>query len=335
MNQEKPMKKNSRDFISSMRIPGEYHRQRARFMRGLGRVLLALFRYTVIIGISYVILYPILLMLSTAFMDPRDIYDITVVWVPKHFTLDNFLPVMNVMEYGRAALNSFTLALSTSLLHVVSCTLIGYGFARFDFPGKKLVFTLVVLTLVIPPQTIMIPIFLHFRFFDIFGLLEHYTGRSGILDSYWPFILQSATGMGFRNGLYILIFRQYFAGMSRTLEEAAWVEGATVFRTFYSIMLPNAVPATVTVFLFSFVWQWNDDYFVSLFLENNEVLPIALSTLAARIASLSGEGQSLDPYYVSLLNNTGSLLVILPLLLLYAFAQRYFIESVERTGIVG
>ncbi len=304
----------------------------ARRFRGF---VLGCLRYSVIIGISFVILYPILLMLSSAFMDPRDIYDITVVWVPKHFTLDNFPPVMTVMRYAKALINSVTLSLITSLLHLVSCTLIGYGFARFQFPGKKLAFTLVILTLVIPPQTIMIPIFLHFRFFDLFGLLEYFTGRSGILDSYWPFILQSATGMGFRNGLYILIFRQYFAGMSRSLEEAAWVEGASVLKTFYAVMLPNAVPAIVTVFLFSFVWQWNDDYFVSLFLENTEVLPIALSTLAARTASMIGESQTLDPYYISLLNNTGSLLVITPLLVLYGFAQRYFIESVERSGLVG
>lgn len=299
------------------------------------KFLVGVFRYVIIIGISYVILYPILQMLSTAFKDPSDIYDITVVWVPKHFTFDNFGPVLTVMNYGKAFMNSFFLSLLTSVLHVVSCTLIGYGFARFEFKGRDIVFALVIMTLVVPPQTIMIPIFLHFRFFDIFGILKALTGREGILDSYWPFILQSATGMGFRNGLYILIFRQYFRGMSRSLEEAAWVEGSGIFSTFYRIMLPNAVPAIVTVFLFSFVWQWNDEYFVSLFLENNEVLPVALSALASRVGSLAGDAQSLDPYYVSLLNNTGSLLVIAPLLILYLFAQKYFVESIERSGLVG
>jgi multiple sugar transport system permease protein len=299
------------------------------------KFLVGVFRYVIIIGISYVILYPIFQMLSTAFKDPSDLYDITVVWVPKHFTLDNFGPVLTVMNYWKAFMNSLLLSLVTSVLHVVSCTLIGYGFARFEFKGRDIVFALVVMTLVVPPQTIMIPIFLHFRFFDIFGILKALTGREGILDSYWPFVLQSVTGMGFRNGLYILIFRQYFRGMSRSLEEAAWVEGSGIFSTFYRIMLPNAVPAIVTVFLFSFVWQWNDEYFVSLFLENNEVLPVALSALAPRVGSLAGDAHSLDPYYISLLNNTGSLVVIAPLLILYIFAQKYFVESIERSGLVG
>lgn len=297
--------------------------------------ILYVLRMTVILGISYVILYPVLLMLSSAFMDPIDIYDITVVWIPKNFTLDNFLPVMEVMNYGRALLNSFTLSGLVAVLHVVSCSLIGYGLARFKFRGRDLVFALVIVTLIIPPQTIMIPLFLHFRFFDPLGLVEALRGRVGILDSYWPFVLQSATGMGFKNGLYILIFRQFFRGMPRSLEEAAIIDGAGLGRIFFQVMAPNAVPAMVTVALFSFVWQWNDEYFVSLFLENTEVLPIALNTLAPRIASLAGETNQLDPYYVSMLNNTGSLLVIAPVLIIYIFLQRYFVESVERTGIVG
>lgn len=299
------------------------------------RIVLGTMRAVVILGISYVILYPILLMLSTAFMHPRDIYDITVVWIPRNFTLDNFLPVIEVMDYATSFLHSFTLAGLTGVLNVLACSLIGYGLARFNFRGRNLIFALVVVTLIIPPQTIMIPIFLHFRFLEFFGLVELLRGRPGILDSYWPFVLQSLTGMGLKNGLYIIIFRQFFRGMPRSLEEAAIIDGAGFFRVYRQVMLPNAVPAMVTVFLFSFVWQWNDDYFVSLFLESTEVLPISLSTLSAEVASLAGPTNQLDPFYVSMLNNTGSLLLIAPLLLMFVVLQRYFVESVERTGLVG
>lgn len=306
----------------------------ARASAGAKRWAAAALRAVVIAGVSYVILYPVLLMLSTAFMDPLDIYDITVVWVPRHFTLDNFRTAAAVMGYLAALANSFALSLAVAALQVVSCSLAGYGFARFRFPGRNLLFALVVLTLVIPPQTIMIPLFLYFRFFDPLGLLTALRGRSGILDSFWPFILQSATGMGFRNGLYILVFRQFFRGMPESLREAAVIDGAGVLRIFRQIVLPNAAPAMATVFLFSFVWQWNDEYFVSLYLENVNVLPIALSALAPRVAQLLGPAAQLDPYYASLLNNTGSLLLIVPLLLVYAVAQRYFLESVERSGLV-
>lgn len=296
-----------------------------------------LFRTLIIVGISYVILYPVFLMLSTAFMDPTNIYDVTVVWIPRTFTLDNFPPVIQVMDYWRSALNSLTLSLSVSVLHVAICALIGYGFARYRFPGRGVLFALVIVTLVVPPQTIMIPLFLHFRFFDVAGIIEALTGRPGVnlLDSFWPFVLQSATGMGIRNGLYILVFRQFFRNMPKEIEDAAWVDGAGHLRTFAQIMSPNAVAPIVTVFLFSFVWQWNDYFFASLFLQRTQLLPLELDALAANIGVLTGQGRQLDPYYVSLLNNTGSLLVIAPLLVMYIFLQRYFVESVERTGLVG
>ena len=274
-------------------------------------------------------------MLSTAFMDPSDIYDITVNWIPKHFTLDNFLPVITVMEYGRSFTKSFILAFIVSCIHVLSTSMIGYGFARFNSKGLNIVFGLVILTLIIPPQTIIIPLFMYFRFFNPMGLMEILAGRVGILDSYWPFILQGLTGMGFKNGLYILIFRQFFRSMPKSVEEAAYIEGLGPFQVFIRIMMPNAVSPIITVFLFSFVWQWNDYYFVSLFMSNSNVLPVALNSLAPKIAYLAGNTNSIDPYYMSLLNNTGALLVIAPPLILYIFLQRLFVESVERSGLVG
>ncbi len=304
-------------------------------IRSINIWAMRIFRFVIILGISYSILYPVLQMISTAFMDPVDIYDITVNWIPKNFTLKNFVAVMSVMEYGKTLTNSLVLAVLTSLLQVISTGMIGYGFARFEFKGRNILFSLVLLTLVIPPQTIIIPLFLNFRFFNPFGIVEALKGSTGILDSYWPFILQSITGMGFKNGLYILIFRQFFKGMPKSLEEAAMVEGLGPIQVFIRVMVPNAVSPIITVFLFSFVWQWNDFYFVSLYLSNTDVLPLALNALAPKIAYLAGDANSLDPYYISLLNNTGALLVIAPPLLLYFFVQRFFVESVERSGLVG
>ncbi len=301
-----------------------------------GRILVGLFRASVIIGVSYVILEPVLTMLSQAFMAPQDLYDTTVIWIPKNFTMRNFIPVVKVMDYLSTFSRSLLLSLLTAIMQVVSCTMIGYGFARFRFPGKNLLFSLVVLTLVIPPQTVMIPLFLHFRFFDILGVSHLITGGSlNLLDSYWPFLLQAITGNGIKNGLYILIFRQFFMGMSKEIEEAAYVDGAGTFRTFFQMMVPNATPAIVTVFLFSFVWQWNDEFYASLFVQGSSLLPQALQTMALNIETLAGPNVKLDPYYMSLLNNTGALLVIAPPLLLYLITQRYFVESIERTGLVG
>lgn len=298
-------------------------------------------RAFLLIGLSFVILYPIFLKISIAFKDKADIYDTTIMYIPKNFTLENFQMVFETMGYFEALWNSFVLSGSTMLLTTISCALIGYGFARFNFKGRNILFGLVVFTILVPPQTLMVPTYLQYRDFDLFGLISLFNDGSGIrlIGTYWPFLLTSATGVGLRAGLFIFIFRQFFRGIPQELEDAALVDGASVFRTFFSIMLPNAIPAIITVMLFSFVWQYNDVYFTTLYLDNPDVISGKLlsagSTIGHRLSAISGGGDATDPLYLSMLVNTAVLLAILPLIILYMFVQRHFVESVERTGIVG
>ena len=160
-----------------------------------------------------------------------------------------------------------------AVLQLASTTLVGYGLARFEFRGKKLIMAAAIFTLIVPPQMMMVPLYLNWRFFDFFGLLKG--GGLNLMGSYWPFLLTALTGTGLRNGLYILVMRQFFAGMPRNLEEAAYVDGAGPLTTFFRVMLPGAVPAMVIVFLFGFVWQWNDSFLTTLYLDSN-FLPVAL-----------------------------------------------------------
>lgn len=293
----------------------------------------ALIRALVVMGICYVILIPLFTKISSAFMMERDLYDQTVKWIPRNPTLENFKLVWKYMKYPEAFKNSFILAFSVSLLQLTSCTLVGYGFARFRFRANKLLFGLVVFTLIVPPNMIMIPMYLNFRYFDLFGLLPD--GGINLLGSPWPFLLMAATATGMRNGIFIYIMRQFFKGMPRDLEEAAYVDGAGPLRTFYKIMLPGAAPAMVIVFLFSFVWQWNDYFLTNIFLGGATILPLTLDSLVFSASGLVTGGSMLTGQYASLINNTGMLLFMAPLLILYAFMQRYFIESVQRSGLVG
>jgi len=299
-----------------------------------------LVRSVLIIGLSFVILYPIILKVSIAFKHKSDLYDPNVMYIPRHFTLENFKYVMESMNYFKVVWNSFLLSGSTMLLTTISCALVGYGFARFKFRGSNILFALVILTILVPPQTIMVPTYLQYRNFDVFGIIGLFNGGEGIklLGTFWPFIISSATAMGLKAGLFIFIFRQFFKGVPREIEEAALVDGAGVFKIFFRIMLPNAIPAIITVMLFSFVWQWNDTYFTTMFLESASVISsqvqIAGATLASKLSAASGSGQ-IDPFYLSMLVNTSVLLAITPLIVLYLFVQRHFVESVERTGIVG
>jgi multiple sugar transport system permease protein len=267
-------------------------------------------------------------------MMERDLYDQTVKWIPRNPTLDNYKLVWKYMKYPEAFKNSLVLALTVSLLQLVSCTVVGYGFARFPFKGSKLLFGLVVFILIVPPQMIMIPLYLNFRYFDLFGLLPN--GGVNLLGTYWPFILTSVTATGLRNGIFIYILRQFFRAMPRDLEDAAYVDGAGPLRTFVQIMLPGAVPAMVIVFLFAFVWQWNDFFLTNIFLGGKTMLPLTLDGLLFSASGyMVGGNNMLTGQYASLVNNTGMLMFMAPLLILYAFMQRYFIESIQRTGLVG
>lgn len=292
-----------------------------------------IFRTVIIVGISYMLIWPFLDMLLFSFMDKRDLIDPTIVLLPKHYTIKNIQLVIQVMDFWEVLRNTVFLAAGISLLQVFSCTLIGYGFARFKFRGNGVLFALVIITLLIPPQTLMIPTFLHYRFMDFFGILKAIKGSSGIYNTYLPFILTAASGLGIKNGLYILMMRQAFKGMGKEIEEAAMMDGAGVFKTFVSIMLPNVKPIITTIFLFSFVWQWNDTYYITQYYKGAKVMANSVMGIADTIGAASG-GQ-ISPFYQSLLANVGQLLMVTPLIILYICAQKYFVQSIERAGIIG
>lgn len=306
----------------------------------LGRGVISVVRAVIIIGICFIILRPLFVKISVSFMAERDLYDSSVQYIPKHFTLNNYKMAIEGMNFWTVLLRTTVLSAGISLLQLVSCLLVAYGFSRFRFPFKNVLFGCVILTMIVPPQVIMLPLFMKYRFFDIFGIFQAVTGSSiNLLDTYWPFILQGATCMGLRNGLYIYMLRQFFKGMPRELEEAAFVDGSGKLRTFLQIMLPSAVPMMVTVFLFSFVWQWTDTFYTSLYLNSTKVISTSLSSLAVTVYSAyennGGSMNFISPGFVSMMNNTGTVMAVVPLIILYLVCQKYFVEGIERSGIVG
>lgn len=299
-------------------------------------ILWSIIRAVLIIGISFIILYPLFVKFSVSFMSEPDLYDSTVVYIPKTMTLDNFKMANKLMKYTEVFTDTVLLALVVATFQTISCTLVGYGFARFKFRGKNFWFALVVATLMVPPQIILTPLYIHFRYFDIFGIFTALTG-SGIklIDTFWPMIFMAVGCMGLKNGLYIYLTRQFFRGMPKELEEAAYVDGSGLLRTFFTVMLPGAIPIMVTCFMFSFVWQWTDTFYTSNFLQSRKVLASQLSSLGAQIAGYirATTGGEPTPAYANMVYNTGVLMVIVPLLVIYLFTQRYFVESIATSGI--
>ncbi|MBQ8684094.1 MAG: carbohydrate ABC transporter permease [Clostridia bacterium] len=322
-------------------------RRLRRVERTASQVLGGLVKAVFLIGFSFIILYPVITMISKAFMQQQDVYDNTVLWIPRHFTLENLTFAYKSMGYLSALINSLVVVTVTTLLQAVSCMLVGYGFARFRFRGKNLFFALVLLTIMVPPQQIMTQLYLYFKDFDIFGIVEAVSGKPiNLLDSFWPFFLLAATGFGIKNGLFIFIFRQSFRGMPKETEEAAMVDGAGTFRTFWQIMLPGASTIIATVVLFSFVWGWNDTFYSGLFLQQTKMLPQAFelfnSYLSGNKGMVGGEIATQlsrfnleDTQVIALLRNAGIFLIMTPLLAFYAVTQRFFVESIERSGLVG
>jgi len=321
------------ELMRNLKNTPEVRRRKKFFLSHFwGEMLWSLVRGILVMGICYIIIYPLLIKLSSSMMTEKDMYDMLVKWIPRKLNYDsivqNYKLLYGFMNYPRALFNSLVLATTVALLQMISASLIGYGFARFDFLGKNLFFVLVIMTLLVPPQMIMVPLFLNFRFFDFFGMMPV---SVNLLGTYWPFILTSITGMGLRNGFFIYIMRQVFRGLPKSLEEAALVDGAGQLRTFFRIMIPGAASAMLVVFLFAFVWQYNDYQFTRMYLSNTAtLLPFSLEQLTRAF-----DVERYSKEYISILNNTGMIMFIAPLLLLYAFLQRYFIESIERTGIVG
>ena len=302
----------------------------------------ALFRTVLLFGVSFIILYPLIYMLSIAVRELSDMLDPSIVWIPKHFTLDAVRDAFVAMKYPISLWNTVRLDVISSLLQLLSCSLVGYGFARFEFKGKKLFFALAVMTIVIPPQVVYTPTYLHYRQFNFLGigsLIGLFTGGTmtiNLLDSALTLYLPALFGVGIRSGLFIYIFRQFYRGLPKELEDAAYIDGCGFVKTFLRVIIPNARGAFLTVFLFSLVWYWNDYYYATMYFTNTSTISTSLANLPTLLSQMKGMTEILnDAYLISTRMQAGSLLSIAPILLLYVFLQKYFTEGLERSGLVG
>ena len=290
-----------------------------------------LMRFVLLVGLSFMILYPVFVKFSASLKSTADMMDSTVVFIPKNPTLQNYKIVLNSVNYTLTLLMTVLFCLVQSLLQLASCSLVAYGIARFKFKGHKLLFGMEVLTLIIPPQIILLPLYIRFHFFGITNIFQFSGIFSGVdlINTYWPFLLLSGTALGFKNGLYIYLLRQHFKNMPMALEEAAYIDGCGPFRTFLRIMLPGSVPMLVTVFLFSFVWQWNDTVYSGIFFPE---IPTLANKLYGMVFTTMGAGTTLMS---AVLESPKFFLLITPIVILYLFTQKLFVQSISRSGIVG
>jgi multiple sugar transport system permease protein len=277
--------------------------------------------YILLIAIGFLYVYPMLYMLSNSFKSQSDIINPMVNWVPTSLYFGNYERAFRVLRFFPTLGRSLVITLIPALIQTVVTAFIGYGFAKFNFKFKTAWLVLVLLTFVIPAQVYMIPRYVMFFEFNL-------------LESPWAIILPSIFGQGVNSAIFILIFYQFFRMIPHSINEAAEIDGAGPYYIFIKIAVPLAVPAFITSFLFGLVWYWNETYISSLFLGS------AYPNLQLRLANFVSEYTQIYASEQLMQLNEGvrlaaTLLIILPMLIVYFAIQRWFVEGVEKTGITG
>ncbi|KIY23524.1 carbohydrate ABC transporter permease [Mesobacillus subterraneus] len=293
-------------------------------MQGTDGILFKLLIYGLLVGIGFVYIYPLIYMGSYSFKSLDDLLNPLVNWIPTQLYLENYKRAYEVLNFIPTLLETLYVAAIPAVAQTAVGAVVGYGLARFDFKGKKVIFILVLATFIIPPQVTLIPRYIFFNELNILGSLN-------------AFLLPAAFGQGLNSAIFILIFYQFFRMVPKALEEAAQIDGAGHFRIFFTIALPMAVPGIIISFLFSFVWYWNETYLAAIYFGDS------LTTLPLQLQKFVATYQQMFPAEMGLSGNklnegikmAGTLLSILPLLIVYFITQRWFVEGVDRSGITG
>ncbi len=313
-------------------------RSQAKIAKGFGNAVFGILRYAILLSIGYIVLYPLLYATITSFRVADTLQDPTRQWIPEVFTLSNFKDSIRFLDYWKTLLTTFETEIISALIEVVSCAVVAYGFARFDFKIKKICTAILFLTILVPAPMIIIPLvanYSHLDFLGILGLFNKISGidlRPNIIDTNLAFYLPSIFAVGLRSGIFIFIYIQFFKGLPRELEEAAYIDGAGPIKTFLRIALPSSGVVIITVTVFSLVWHWNDYFLAAMYMPGKNTIGVAITKYEFILQSFGyWKGNNLATVYML----SACVLCVIPILVAYMFMQRGFIESVDRVGITG
>ena len=289
--------------------------------------------YVLLIVISFIFLYPVLYMISRSLMSRTDLLDSSAMWIPSSLTLHNYESAILTMDYWNSLLKNLYLAVVPTVAQVLICSMVGYGFARYNFPLKKLWMGILILAFLLPSQTTALPnylVFQNLRMID--GTIK-------------PFLITAILGQGFKSTLCILIFYNFHRQVPQSLIEAAEIDGAGHIKAYFRIAIPLAGAAIVVVTLFSFVWYWNETYLVRNYLGYGTTRATALTTLMLELNAFEDSYANAYTTWASSVTSSdrindairmaGTVLAIAPLMILYFVLQKQFVESVDKAGITG
>ena len=306
--------------------------------KGVG---VSVLRMLFLLAFEFVLLYPVIFMISNSFKVTSDTLNPAVKWFSLSPTTYGYKVAWMAFDYWNGLKITFLFGIVSGLIEVVTCAVYAYGLSRFELRFKKIWMFLLIVTILIPDVMLIIPRILNFRYMDVFGILGLFyklTGvdlRVNITDTVWTFYLPSLFGVGLKGGLFIYIYMQFFKGLPKELEDAAYLDGCGPLRIFVQVMIPNASSSFLTVFLFSVVWYWNDYYVSSTFFTKNQTIALMLKNLSTLLSQQLFNNADVSPREQIVWMEAGCLIAIFIPLIMYVFLQKYFTEGIERSGLVG
>lgn len=281
--------------------------------------------YALLIIIGFIYIYPLLYMLVTSFKNDNDLMDTSIKWLPSQLEIQNYVKAINSLNLKESLPKTLIVVGVPSLINTIVAMLTAYGFSKFKFPGKRILFSVMLATFFIPAALTKIPQFVWYTKMDLIGSLLTY-------------IIPSTFGQGLNEALFVLILYSMFNQIPKQLEEAARIDGASNLGVFFKVAVPMVIPGIVTVFLFSFVWYWNDSATAAMYLgragkDNWATIPVMLERYQNEIIALTNGGIGMQLYQGEKMSAT--LLSIIPLLIMYFCLQKFFVKSIENSGITG
>lgn len=312
----------------------------------LQKLITNLFFASLIIGICFAILYPVLTLLPMVFTDLRELGAPDSIWIPSKFGVNSIEFVFRSVLQGKPIIliQSLLYALSICAIQVFMSAMAGYALARTDFKGKNIIFFLVIFVFLIPRQSFLITQYLHFKHFDVLGLFKLFMGHDvDLINKPVTLYLLAFLGFSTNQSLFVFIFRQAFMGMPQELEDAAMIDGAGFYRSYFRVMLPNVMPTILTVAVLSFVWAYGDTYYTNYFHTDGPYFGVIIDKTFKDANNWYINTQARQWFDTAdtnelafeALKQASIISFLTPLLIIYFFIQRKLVENLDRAGIVG
>ena len=312
-----------------------------------GQFIFKFFIYILIAGICFTIIYPILELVPTVFSQMEDLGNPNVIWIPLKSSVVSFKAAAKyILPSGwKTLVKSVVYAAGIMAIQVFMSAMVGYSIARVKSIASKIAFFLVVLVFLIPRQSLLLAQYISLKHFDVVGIMNLFTkaGEVDLINNPIVLVLLALFGFGVYQSLFIFIFSQFFKNIPKELEEAALIDGCGFYKTYFRIMIPNAIPAISTVSILAFVWNYGDTYYTNYFNSAGSYMSTLLSSsfISANKQNVLTAVQKwfgipvINDMAFDAVKQAACLIFLIPLLIVFLIGERKLVENLENSGLVG